>query len=777
MNKNIYTTLEFDKIISILSTYIKTYSGIRELSNIAILPSIEKIRYSLELSNETMKLIKYDTNMYFEPISDIEDSISNSKIKGYIIPIDDLLELKKTLAVFISNSNSITPHLEKYPLLSDMLSEIKIPHSILDQLEKTLDSDGNILDSASTTLKKIRKQKSSFRTQIKRQLNKIIEQNTSDRIITIRDGRYVIPVKTSKKKQIQSIIHSFSKSGETAYVEPTAVVTLNNDIIENDEREAIEIRRILRDITQAISYIADDIFTLIEIMGKLEILYAKAKFAIEYKCGFPIIDDTTMYIDLQNAIHPLLAKKPDIVPINISLGKDYNGLIISGPNAGGKTAALKTTGILTIMALSGLPITADSKSTIGMFSNIMAEIGDEQSLTEDLSTFSGHIVNIANILKQCDKNSLVLIDELAAATEPREGEALGQEIILELLQKQSRFVVTTHFRGIKKIPYSNTMVKNAFVEFDEENLKPLYSLHIGTSGGSYALKVARQYGIDHRIIDKAETYLRENSTDSEKIIKQLEQEREILFKQQDEVKEELSKIQATKAEISELKTAIENEKQRIEKKGISLLKQELSDALKQLSALKIELSKRKKDAKNIKAPIDTETTIDNAQNLLSKLENTYMEKERGRPSDLKKGQIVYVSKFDKEGYIEEVLKKKAKVRIGLISSIVDIKDIFLPYPSDTDNNPPIPKGHRANDFKFIVDIRGERVEDALKILDKNLDSALMSEQQTFEIIHGKGSGALRNAVREYLKEIDFVESYEYAKPKEGGQGKTIVQLK
>ncbi len=780
-----FHTLEFDKVIPILEKHLKTYTGKKSFNTIKPFTDPESLRDELETVKQMTEYLKFDGSLSFEETEEIGTSLKNAGIEGFILGIDEILEIKKTMEVWISNSNSLraistADHIIKYPKLLNMIELVPIPADLVKRLGRIIDNNGNIFDNASEELKRIRKRKSSVRQDIQNKLNTVMDRENMrgvirDRIITVRDGRFVIPVRSQFKNKVRSelnyIVHSFSGSGETSYVEPQEVLYLNNELVEIDELELIEIRKILRAVTSEIGNQAADINILSEALGILEFIYARAKFAVEFKCGFPEIIDGPASFKLIDAYHPLLGKIA--VPISIETGFSYQGIIISGPNAGGKTVALKTAGLLLMMVLCGIPIPAHSDSKIGIFTGIMAEIGDEQSISENLSSFSGHIKNIALILSQCGSGSLVLIDELASSTEPKEGEALGREIIRYLLEKDAKFIITTHYQGIKEFAYNDNRIRNAFVEFDEEKLIPLYKLHMGGTGSSFALKAAIQYGLPGSVITGAEDYLNSNYSDTDKLLKNLEQEKNLLYKQKEIVADQIMKARTIKDEYDKILKEITEEKKIMDRKGVGLLRKELDDALKELSQLKKEMrQKGDKDIKNI------DNRMEDIREVLKSAEVEILKDEKKHPPELKAGQTVYVGSLRKMGYIEESSGDKVKVRLGIISAIVDKDDLYQPNEETVSQEK---KTYRTsieiNAAPFLIDIRGKSYEEALKIVEKSLDSAVAGGMQTMHIIHGKGEGILRKAVWDYLKHQNFVKSYQFARPEEGGQGKTIVILK
>ncbi len=775
-----YRNLEFDKILPLLSKYIKTYPGNKELEKIRILSDRKLIQNELDLTSQMMEFLKIDGSLAFEEIENIDDSLKNSGKDGFILAVDEILEIKKTLDMWVFNIESIKNHSEKYPLINSSFNNISNPDSFIKKINRIMDNNGNFFDGASEELKRIRKRRGSVRQDIQHRLSSIMESERmqevlQDKIITIRDGRFVIPFKSQFKNKVKAdmnfIVHSFSKSGETSFVEPEAVIHLNNELVEIDEMEWIEIRRILKELTEETARLSDIIQAIFLALGRLEFLYAKAKFAIDFHCGFPEIIERPASFKLVNAFHPLLGS--DAIPINIEIGFTCNGIVISGPNAGGKTVALKTAGILVLMVLSGIPIPADSRSKVGLFTGIMAEIGDEQNISENLSSFSGHILSIARILSECGSTSLVLIDEIAGSTEPKEGEALGREIINYLAEKGTKFIITTHYQGIKEIAYTDPRVKNAFVEFDEERLVPLYRLHTGGTGSSYALKAAKKYGLEDSIIKKAEEYLVKTSTESEKILKSLEADKNLLSKRREIVVKQIEESKRIRDDYQIFLKRMEEEKKEAEKKGVSLLKRELDAALKEIVSLRQEVkNKRILDIKSI------DKKIEEIQTVLKKEEIEILEEEKKHPETIFIGQTVYIGSLKKEGYVEEFSGNRVKVRIGIISTVVDKSDIFLPDSlKEIDKKNFYHISEELNSMPYVIDIRGKSLEEAMKIVEKNLDLAVINGSASIFIIHGKGEGVLRKAVWDYLKTLDFIKNFHYAKPDEGGQGKTIVLLK
>lgn len=773
--KESFAVLEVDKILPLILKYIKTYPAKKLIENIEPSTSINMLKEEFLLCNEIVSLLKFDSSLYFQEIGDIESFISNVKVPNYILEKEEILEVKKVIKTFLENKEILQKHKLKYSSIYQLVENVTPPYPLFKRINEVFDAEGNISDDASLELKKIRKRKSSIRGEMQARLNRIVDNENLSSIIqektfVLREGRFVIPIKTQYKNKFKSfLVHSFSKTGETAFVEPPEIIELNNEIVEIDEAEFNEIQKILQELTKSIAENIETIFEMYRIIGKLEFLYAKARFSVEFECNSPEITEEPI-VKLIKARHPLVGK--DCVPIDIEAGYSCQGVIISGPNAGGKTVALKTAGLLTLMTLCGIPIPADSSSKIGVFEKVFAEIGDEQNIAENLSSFSAHIAHIAKILECSNSKSLVLIDEVASSTEPKEGEAIGFAVIQKLLEKGVRFIITTHLQGLKKIPYTDKRVKNASVEFDEEKFIPLYRIKTGTSGNSYALRIAEKYGLSPAIIKIAEDYLKENAQSYEAIFENIETEKMALLKKKDIIEKHIDEAKLIKRELLRKEKEIEVEKLLLQKRGIYAIRNEFEELLKNIWSLKEEL-KKNKDL-NIKK---IQKQADDISVKIESLEKEIVRNERKHPVTLRPGDRVYVRNYEKEGYIESISENKIKVRIGIVSIYVDKSDIYETEAKELEGSK---KGYYYENLgeSFVnIDVRGKNTEEAIRNVEKGIDSAYVNGIGSLSIIHGKGEGILRKEIWNFLRKKDNVKEFFYAKPEDGGQGKTIVVLK
>ncbi|MGC8769734.1 MAG: endonuclease MutS2 [Brevinematia bacterium] len=768
--------LEFEIVLEIIKKNLKTSSSLKIVSELKQFDNTLKLKNEFDLVKETIEFLKYDGKFHFEEANNIEKAIDMSSIENYYLSIEDLLEIQKYLFIYKGIIDNFSEYSSKYPLLSKIIEKEIFPFDLYNAFLNIFDSDGTIKDNATPELNKIRKRKSSLKDEIQKKCNSIFQNSDlsdcfQEKIITFKDGRFVIPVKSSQKSKIKTqtnaLIQSFSNSRETVYIEPEILFYLNEEIMELEEKEIREIEKLLIEITKKINENSINIRTIYERVGIIEWLNARASYAIKNGCNFPKIIEES-YLKLVEARHPLLFDKA--VPLTVELGKNYRGLIVSGPNAGGKTVLIKTIGLLIKMALCGIPIPAKENSEMGLFTKIMAEIGDEQSISNNLSSFSGHIIALNEIIKNADSKSVVLIDEIASSTEPKEGEAIAYGIIKKLIEKNTLFVITTHYQGLKQIALTDKNVINASMEFDEENFLPLYRLQIGKYGKSYALTIARKYGLPEDIIKNAEEYLNSIQTDLDKKMMEFEKESNELYKKKRIIEENLKKAKQLKEDYEKMKMEFEAEKNKIKSENFKSLKREYDELLKEIAYLKNEIKEKKKENKKL-----IEEEINKINTFIEEEEKKFIDKERKKVENLSIGDKVYVAKYGKDGYIEQITNDKIKVRIGILSLFIEKDELFT-----TSEEKPIKQkftNYKAENPPFILDLRGMKAEEAIKTLEKNIDKAIINGVNIMEILHGKGEGVLRKLVHEYLKTLKEVEKFEYARPEEGGQGKTIVFFK
>jgi DNA mismatch repair protein MutS2 len=769
--------LEFSEVLQILRSFLKTFSARDFSSNLPVLTDKNRILYEYQITGELLEFIKYEGQIHFYEAGDIRESLKKAKIEGFYLSADEILEIFRYLLIYkdIYEAISSPECKEKYPLLSEFIQSVNFCQDLYKKIDGVFDENGNIKDTASEELYRIRKRKTSVREEVYKIANRIFSdpylgECFQERNVTFKDGRFVIPVKTSFKSKVKDytdgIIHSFSNTRETVYVEPEVLMRLNEEIFDLEEKEAIEVEKILTSITKEINTHSEELYKIYNNVGRLEWIYAKAQFANKYRCEFPEICEEKLVI-LFEARHPLLFN--NAVPVDIEVGKNFSGLIVSGPNAGGKTVLIKTVGLLTRMALSGIPIPASKRSKIGMFEKIMAEIGDEQSISNNLSSFSGHILAISKILNEADENSLVLIDEIASSTEPREGEALAIAIVEELLAKKARFIITTHYQALKKFALLNSQLENAAMEFDEENFKPLFKVKTGIYGKSYALEIAKNFNLKESIINRAQFYLSSKSDEADKKLDEFEKLSRKLIAKKEIIEKNLREAKQIKSYYERLKEELELQKLNLKNELFAQLKKEYEDVLFELSKLKEKLR-----AKKIEDKKELDNQLKKVEEFIDRKEKETIKLEKIK--DFNPGEKVYIPKFNKHGYIEAISEDKVKVRMGLINLFVNKDEVYKPEGNEKESIYTRTQ-YEIKNLPFTLDVRGLRASEALKVVEKAIDNAIINGNDCIYIIHGKGEGILKKMLWDYLKTLKEVKSFEFAKPEEGGQGKTIVFLR
>ena len=762
---NTKSNLQWDEFIKFLSSKAHSKSVLSLISHLTPFDN-SNLKLEIKLVQAALEFVQINGRIYFNEISDLTSFFNSLRIEGFIPEIHEIIETAHMISEIIEIKNRIIGADENHFLLT-LFQDIEIPSELISMTSRVFDKDGHIRDNASPTLAEIRRTRQKVRTHLHQSLNETLEKyKLQERIITVRDGRFVIPVKSGMRGEIKGIVHGFSKSAESAFIEPEYIVNENNHLVEIDEQEHEEIRRILKDLTKAFSDQNETLLQIYLLYGRLEWIFIRAIYAIENSCHFPEISETPL-IELISARHPMIDPKK-VVPIDVIMNTQQRGLIISGPNAGGKTVAMKTVGLLSMMFSHAIPLPVAKNSKLFIFNHIFAEIGDEQNLLENLSSFSGHIRALTTLLNQVDNQSLVLIDEIMAATDPREGEALGRVIVKQLIEMNCFFIVTTHYHGIKELAYSFENIQNAFVEYNQKEYKPEYRLHIGGTGSSFAIEMAARFGLAQKLIREAQEYLNSHLSDEDKIIREIEKERQKAAQWTEKAAMELRQARQMQHEYQKKLRELEQEQKKLRHQGLEKLSAEMNRTIRELAELRRNIKRKKK--------IEKTDALDQARKILK--EET--QKETALPrvdfAVLKAGDKVYIANIQKEGIIENIQENKAQVRVGLLKIDVSKDDLFLPHESQDNDNKHLKGFQRSLDFDYSLDIRGMRVEDALRLLERNLESAYVRGQSECEIIHGMGTGALKKAVRDYLRELPFVKSFEYAKPKEGGQGKTIVKM-
>lgn len=790
MNAKTLKTLEFDKILKMLSDMAAMDITKDAILKTKISDNIKKIN---RLQEETAQSILLVTKKGSAPIGctyDVRPCLKRSRMQGVLSP-GEILSVAKVLETGEKLKNypddiacdALIEHFEA--LYTDKALKRKIFDAILDE--------DTIADNASSELYDIRRALNQSSNKVRDILHSIISspsyQNAlQEQIITMRGDRFVVPVKATHRGEIKGILHDTSSSGATLFIEPMSVVEANNKIRELKLKEKEEIEKILMQLTEEISLVSKLIEMSYDTISELDLCFTRARFSLKYDCFRPVLNDKGI-INLQRARHPLLDAKT-VVPTDIRLGRDFDTLVVTGPNTGGKTVVLKTTGLLTLMAQSGLHIPANEGSEVAVFSSIFADIGDEQSIEQSLSTFSSHMVNIVDILSEADEKSLCLFDELGAGTDPIEGASLAVSILERVRLLGAKTIATTHYSELKTYAMSTKRVENASCEFNVDTLRPTYRLLIGVPGKSNAFAISKRLGLDDDIIENAKKYIKAENLEFEDILSKLEKNR-----QEAEAMKESAKAYKKETERIKSDTALRNkqltektdkiiERARLEaKKILDDARDEADVLLKKLRALSLEenVAKKMREMEEARKKL-SDKARKNSQKLTDSM---FSSKENYKsPKSVKLGEDVEIVSMHQVGTVVSLPDAKGdfQVRVGIMKLKTNLKDVRRKKEDTTEKKK---KQHtslgntisKTMSLSSEVDVRGETVDSAVMIIDKFLDDAMLSSLSQVRIIHGKGTGLLRQGIHSYLKRLSYVKSYRLGTFGEGDSGVTVVEFK
>ena len=780
MNNHAYKVLEFYKIKEVLAKYAITDEAIERILDLEPYSDTNKLKKELETSLHYFEFTKYDGGAELNGIRNIAPLIKKTSLIGTYLDPEELFFIKKNIRVFRVTKAKLEELEGKYKTLYSKVKDIPVYKGIEDLIEKAVNDNGEINDEASLELTDIRRNKKLVNENIKNRFEELFNNPTyskaiQDRVITVREGRSVIPIKADFKGQIKGIEHDRSGSGQTVFIEPLTILPLNNKVRELEVREREEIRKILLRLTDMVRINSEGLLQIGESIIELDILNAKTEFAREYKCNKPMILDKEQ-LKIVEGRHPFIAQDT-VVPLSFELGKNYDIMLITGPNTGGKTVALKVAGLLTLMALSGILIPASEKTEIGMFSGVFADIGDEQSIEQNLSSFSGHLKNVQEILEKANRSSLVLLDELGSGTDPMEGSAFAMAVIDYLKEKKSKTIVSTHFSEVKAYGYNEEGVESASMEFNAETLSPTYRLLLGIPGESNALKIARRLGVSEEIINRAEKYISEEDKKVESMIATIKEKSK-------EVEETQAEVERLKEEAEKVKIAFEDKLRNIEKDKNQILKEAyensdrvIKDAQEKAKALIEKIRKDEAKKEDLKA---TEKALQMLRNEVREDKDKNVLKEIKIKSSLKvvKGEKVYIKSLNSDAMILKVMEDKelAQVQAGVLKLTVSFDDIKKIEEKKVVNTGRSTVTNRSN-AKSEIDLRGRMVDDAIHELENYLDKAMMSGYGEVYVIHGKGTGLLRKGIQEFLRTCPYIDSYRDANQNEGGIGCTVVKFK
>lgn len=790
MNEKVLKTLEYDKIIEQLTQLAYSEAAKTTCRSLKPMDDLTAIRQAQEETADALNRILRQGSLSFYGVADIQDSMKRLEI-GSTLSIPELLRVEKLLetAGRVKAYDRNAPE-EVNDCLTDSFSLLEPLSRISGEIRRCIPEAEEISDDASPGLRHVRQSMRNISEKVHNQLNSMVASQTTrsylqDGVVTLRDGRYCLPVKAENRSQVPGVVHDRSSTGSTLFIEPMAVVKLNNDLRDLEIKEQEEIEKILSDLSNLVAEEQAAVLTDYQVLIRLDFIFAKAMLAREWKACAPVFN-TDGIIDLKRARHPLL-DSAKVVPIDIRLGEDFHLLVLTGPNTGGKTVSLKTLGLFTLLGQSGLHLPTADKPRLSVFPEVFADIGDEQSIEQSLSTFSSHMTNIVRILKAADSHSLVLFDELGAGTDPVEGAALAISILSSLHEAGTRTMATTHYSELKTFALTTPGVENASCEFDVASLRPTYRLLIGIPGKSNAFAISQKLGLPQHIIEGAKKHLTHQEQSFEDLLAELEKGRRT-------IEQEQTQIQDYKEEIRRLRQSLQDKNEHLKKNRETILREANEEARSIIQEAKdfADESIRKFNhlGKNATAH-DLEEVRGNIRNKLSKTEArlaTKQPKPAGKPlkaADLHIGDKVKVLSMEAEGTVSSLPNEKGLlfVQMGIIRSQVNIRDLQLidepviTGPSLQKTGSGKLKLSKTAVISPELSLIGYTCDEAIPILDKYLDDAYLAHLNQVRIVHGKGTGALRQAVHGHLKRQNYVNSYRLGAFGEGDAGVTIVEFK
>ncbi|WP_204123239.1 endonuclease MutS2 [Lacticaseibacillus mingshuiensis] len=783
MNNKILKTLEFDRIQGALSQLVVTASGSAQVAKLTPSTDAAEVQEWLDETADGASILRLQGGIPVAQLENIGPALKRVKI-GAVLNGTELASITRVLRTVSRVDQFLEDLKEKLDLrrVYDLQNQLTVLPALERRLYTAIDEEGNVTDEASPELHGIRAQIKRLESDIRSRMDQYTRGNSakmlSDPLVTIRDDRYVIPVKAEYRHQFGGVVHDQSATGQTLFIEPQAVVDMNNRLRETTIKEQQEIARILADLSNAVAPYVDALAADEAVVGHFDFINAKAKYARDLKATEPQVSAAN-HVDLLAARHPLLDRRK-VVPNRITLGEDYQAIVVTGPNTGGKTITLKTLGLLQLMGQAGLFVPAEENSVIGVFSNVFADIGDEQSIEQNLSTFSGHMANIVTILQALDQRALVLFDELGAGTDPQEGAALAIAILDEVGASGAEVVATTHYPELKLYGYNTPGTINASMEFDSDTLQPTYRLLIGVPGRSNAFDISRRLGLDGSVVDRAKALIADDSHDLNNMIADLESQRKAAEIEYTETRRQLEDAQALHDQLQSAFDTFTRERD-----------QQLDKAKDQANAL-VEKAQEKADKiiKDLRAmQLAHPGTIKEDQLIAAKSglnalhqdkavrQNKVLRREKAKQA-LHVGDAVRVLSYQNDGVLlEQVDADHWDVQMGVIRMKLPTADLEKAQAEAAPKRRIATVSGGASGPSTTLDLRGKRYEEAMTELDRYIDAALLANYQQVTIIHGLGTGAIRNGVTQYLRRNKQVKKFGFAPQNAGGSGATIVQFK
>lgn len=780
MNSRIFRVLEFNKIIDQLVSHADTGLGKARAKTTKPSSDLDEVLQLQAETDEIVQIIRRNQVLPFGGISDIRPSVKRAEIGGALsasecLAVQDTIYGGKNIKRFVEQIEELD-----IPRVRELVSGIASLQSLEHEIKSCIDGHGHVMDAASDQLRQIRNKIRTSESRIREKLDSYTrtkQKMLSDAIVTIRNDRYVLPVKQEYRQAIGGIVHDQSSSGQTLFMEPQSVVEMNNVLSEARVKEKAEVEKILRELSLHIASESEPLRANVIQLEALDYISARAKLAQTMHARMPKMN-ADGYIEMKQAKHPLLIDE-EVVANDILIGKDYHAIVITGPNTGGKTVTLKLVGLLTLMAQSGLQVPAQDGCELAVFDHVFADIGDEQSIEQSLSTFSSHMTNIVDILGKVNDKTLVLFDELGAGTDPQEGAALAMAILDDVVSKHARVIATTHYPELKAYGYNREGVINASVEFDVETLRPTYRLLIGVPGRSNAFEISRRLGLNDQIISDAQGLIGTDSKHVEKMITSLDDARRLAEKDYEKAEIALEEAEALRKELAQKWHDFEREREVLYQKAEEKANKAIEKARQEAEAV-VESMRQMKSGAHLKEHewIEARKLFDDAHPELAKKQEKQRSKQPANDT-LDVGDDVMVLTLNQQGVIvEKVSDQNYQVQVGMMKVKVKKQNLEKLKPKKEKEQRQVTRVKNTNPHvKPELDLRGERYEEAINQLEKYIDSALLQGYPRVSIIHGKGTGALRNGVQEFAKRHRHIKKARFGEAGEGGSGITIFEFK
>ena len=791
MNKKGLKVLEYNKIIELLISQAGSEMAKEKLKALTPSDNAAEIREHLSETTEAVSVIVRKGSLPVGQIYDIENPMHLAR-KGGSLTMRQLLQVLYNLKVASNVVTFLKSDLPPLPIINGMAEVIVTFPRLAERIDRCILSEDEMADSASPELRNIRRDIVRQNDAIRNRLNNILNSSTSktylqDAIVTMRDGRYVVPVKAENRAKIPGIVHDQSGSGATLFIEPQAVVELNNKLRELELAEKAEIERILAELSSNVAEHFHDIMNNQKLLIDMDVIFAKGKLSCMMQAEEPAIDEGG-YLDLKEARHPLIDPKK-VVPINVSIGKDYNTLVITGPNTGGKTVTLKTIGLLAMMCQSGLHIPAAGTSRMPVYKDIFADIGDEQSIEQSLSTFSSHMRNTVELVEKADTGTLVLLDELGAGTDPTEGAALAIAILERLAAQGAQTVATTHYNELKKYALSTPGVENASMEFNVETLSPTYRLSIGVPGKSNAFEISRKLGLPSEIIDRANNLLEKGDIEFEDVLSAIEADKKRAEDERDEAAALAASMRKQQEELERRERILEKR----EREALQKAKEEARAIIKEAKDTASEVQRELRELSKVQSLGERNKRLEQGKRRLKETENRYQDgivrEINENPvsiDDVQVGDKVKLLTLDQTGEVLTLPDEKGDlmVKVGIMKINVNLSDLMMINEQKSGGKGSKSAGRYGNLYRAkamavstSVNVVGKNLEDATMEVEKYLDDAYMAGLKEVTVIHGRGQGILKEGLRQLFRRNKLVASFRKGSYNEGGEGVTIVKLK